>query len=317
MIRSLFDDFSFLFKKMKLNSCETYVEMLSNPEKVLIELFEKYGIDQMIDPNEFQTIVGSYKCIHIINVFLIGDLLLRQLYLIISERVISHDDIVDWRVISLAHDIGYTYEYSSTIPYTESLDYFCIENNLMNFFNVLSCKYLFNRKSYYKYYEYKVSKFKLKDHGIIGGLLFFNKYNMNQFNLSIIDISFIIATHNMFISKEETKEEYLSYGLDELVPCCMEFKKLPTANSKYGVLYIALCLFDTTEPVNMYNYINVKQNVDLLKELSYYIQNERFIIESNNVKIIDDIFLRINDICEWLNVKMIRVNKTQIVIELV
>lgn len=131
-----------------------------------------------------------------------------------------------------------------------------------------------------RYYEYVLDTRKNQDHGILGGVLFFDKmcrnfrektsgcstivngvYNKTDSNLMWCDstldaaayISDAIISHNLWTCRatDPVADEYRRYGLYELI-ISSDQERISFSHPATNPLVFLLCLFDTLEPVKRF-----------------------------------------------------------------
>lgn len=139
----------------------------------------------------------------------------------------------------------------------------------------------YSKKLIENYYRYAHDEFRNRDHGIIGGALFYDKivriFNEKtsglepdsagkypvkdsdhlSWNRSILDaaayISDAIMAHNLWTCspESETAKKYKEYKLDELIISSDE-KKISISRPESNPLLFLLCFLDTIEPIKRF-----------------------------------------------------------------
>lgn len=286
----------------------SYDEVLRNPRKVLLNLLNKYRFSNTIDISTICYKLPLNRIRHIINLFLSRDFLFSKLYQIEFPESVTEDTLFDWDFLALAHDLAYIYEtdkFSSEINTIEDL------YNKLNINTFLFCRdndLFYTASTYTNYFRYKCKKFGVCDHGIVAGALLYNDYERAENGLkqlSIFNLAYVIASHNIYIADISDVDLYKEYALAQLIPNSPNFMRLPTKHNKYAYYYLCLCMLDILEPINAFDLREEKKQFDLLSDLSYEINNYGMIITSSCSSHIEYILKRIHDISVWMNVEMI------------
>lgn len=285
---------------------------------------------------------------HTVSLFLLGILLFDELNLDIN-KVPSYDAdrfktfIYYWSKICLYHDIGYIYEYKSTknrcfLRKMSTLDKFINNYNIKyNITDINESKELIKQ-----YYYYRTQKHKTMDHGIVGGIILYDKalkqisghrqiYESCKKGLGYfgdfrkIDscaemrmeyISMSIIKHNMwFAENEEDKKTYRRLNLDELIPLENNVHRYQLSND---VILFILCLTDSIEPVKRFekehSNCNIQELCELLKNIYISCNNQIITLTIINSKFAKKYCQSIKSLESWLEIEteMVCENKIQI-----
>lgn len=300
----------------------------------IIDYFKNGGKTRVIDECFKE---GNERSLHTISTFFLG-LIIEPLLIInrnnLNIKLIQDEEpdfIYFWFLLCLYHDFGYFIEYHKEkySPKAYSLDCICKELNIEA--NLLKTKYKLNftKSTIKKYYSLCRNKYGFINHGIIGGLLLFDRlkknYEINKKEASAIGIEvenddFIynklhwakkhenyytivadtVISHNIWFSTDnETNLLYYKNKLENLIITNKEQRK-SIINSLLGLL--SLC--DTIEPIKSFSQyepecILSKLSIDIL-EVERKIQ----------IKVLDNCinfkpwFKKIKDLEKWLKVKV-------------
>jgi hypothetical protein len=139
-----------------------------------------------------------------------------------------------------------------------------------------------------KYFIYRKQKWKVVDHGILGGILlydrlikirrakkkenednlFWGKKLENQYKLAANAISI----HNIWLPKADTKKEYKKYNLNEIIDFTkIKFKDFP--------FFYILGIVDTIEPLKTYKDCGFDDNY-ILKNIGIEFSNKSVFISN-------------------------------------
>jgi len=168
-----------------------------------------------------------------------------------------------WFLIALFHDNAYQMEDKNALEDLASIadvqKYFSIDHLLFNEKIESNCQYLLDSRE--AYFNYRKSVWKVVDHGILGGLLLYDrlvkirrekkrKNEGNHFWGKNLEQQYLLAAcaislHNIWLPQKGMEEVYQNYGLDNL----LSFKKIKF--SDFPLFYI-LGIVDTIEPLKTY-----------------------------------------------------------------
>lgn len=223
-----------------------------------VQVFNSCGIntDELRLPN------------HICSVFFLGLILYYNTSLHKKYRLENNDPGYStfpfiWFLIALFHDNAYQMEDENMLKDITTIDdlkqHFSIEHLLLDK-KFSKCEELIKSRS--KYFSYRKNEWKVVDHGILGGILlydrlvkirrekkqhnednlFWGKKLENQYKLAANAISI----HNIWLpSTPDKKALYQKYELSELI----EFNKI---RFKDFPLFYILAVVDTIEPLKSY-----------------------------------------------------------------
>ncbi|RXM44175.1 hypothetical protein [Flavobacterium sp. YO64] len=179
-----------------------------------------------------------------------------------------------WFLTALFHDNAYQMEKKDqltdihTLP--QLLDHFSIEHNLFEA-KFSRCSRLASVRE--KYFYFRKDRFKVVDHGLLGGILlydrlikirrrkriagedslFWGKKLENQYKLAASAISL----HNIWVQDEKTIEQY---DLTEFI----DFEKIKL---KDFPLFYLLAIVDTLEPIKIFENSGISE-IDILKSIN-------------------------------------------------
>ena len=286
------------------------------------------------------------KDIHTVNLFLLG-LHLKNIILSSSSIIKEHFEYI-WFLTCLYHDVACVIENNRNNKYFDIGNYLDL-NFYLGKYNVIHNVYNHNWKNikYLNYSQYLIKnyfKYRLEhmnciDHGIIGGYLLYdglmknydskfdetNKENYNKFHTGGLewDIEHLelyaiaahaIIEHNIwFAIKEDDKNNYKKYGLDELI--CDE-----QLNIEKSPLLFYLGLLDSIEPLKLI--ANKESSAsDILRLISIEVKNKHIHIKyDDNLKKgnyidFDKWIENIASTIKWLDVRVETKNKNEILIK--
>ena len=355
------------------NSPESYyynyrfsVNPINSPSKsyqFIEEYFTKGAKERAFDKKYINEIKRNGKNFHTVSIYFLG-ILLQPLFDNKIETVLNklNDNFANrmnykfaytWFLTSLYHDTAWIIEDKRNYDVFQNCstrylsDYvnkkFEIEYNLFQhkWINNKSIKY--SEQLVYNYLHYSVSERKRIDHGILGGLLLFDRLNKNyienweeycignpliEHNNRIsfdnfeykgvswkrehIDhfgyVSNAIISHNIWTSLDN--ELYRRYSLDELTE-----KKYNKLKIEDDPLIFLLALVDTIEPTKYFNMVNTKlvlESVSIDVDVELKIIN---IIVNDKILNYSDWFKKIKTLDKWLNID-IKQYKNQMTINL-
>lgn len=204
---------------------------------------------------------------HISSVFFLGICLYEKTSL--NKRYpLGHNDPgystfpFIWFLIALFHDNAYQIEIDKELPHVKNLNqlyqHYSISNSIIDK-KITKCPKLSNSRE--KYFKYILQERKHIDHGILGGILLFdrlckireekkavNEDNLfwgrkliNQYSLA----ANAITLHNIWLPKDYQKDLYNKYGLGDLC-------NIDPINFKEFPLFYILGIVDSIEPLKAY-----------------------------------------------------------------
>lgn len=349
-----------------------YIKPISNSNKAwtFIEEYFKAGAKEevLIDDN-IKKLKRKGKNTHTVVMYFLGilsrNLFEKKIEKQLDKLLIEHNSEFNyryeytWFLTCLFHDYAWIHENKNFINKDYLNHNFCFKESLLTEFDI---KYnLFNHEikkgndfethydeeiiKKYFYYRYKNNKL---DHGIIGGMLLFdrlkknykekwneyrkdNKEENNYFNSNYtydydcfelkgktwrrdhLDhyayISDCIISHNIWFGKGKYIPKYKNYGLDELIESNAE--KVSINNNP---LLFMLGIIDTIEPIKFFEKFNPKE---VLKNISIVIRNNEinirvFPIEPDSSKFnYYKWFKKIKSMEDWLDLS-ININQTKL-----
>lgn len=220
-----------------------------------------------------------------------------------------------WMLICLFHDLGYVVENGLALLKKNEFD------DLMKMFPKRP-KYipkLFNKTLLKNYNKFRLCRFGVNDHGIVGGIKlykdlcglrevkekedsshFWGKSLENDFCLA----AWTIACHNVFMAKKGNQNEkcYTCINLSSLI----YNNQSREINLKDHSLLFLFCLIDTIES------LKIIHNFNLLKIISLEISTQSIIIDYSNLCQVmkEEWEKKLKDLNEWLtNVKSSNLGK--------
>ncbi len=271
-------------------------EILENPfttsadyNEFILKYFQRGGKEQVFD-NDGIFINNLRLPNHICSVFFLGILINYQTAFHEKNSLTTNDPGYStfpfiWFLIALFHDNAYQMEDETKLKHINNLEnlltHFRIDNNLFEK-KVKKCKNLLDVRC--RYFLFRKEKFGVVDHGILGGLLLYdrlvkirslkktqNKDNLfwgiklvNQYKLAANAISI----HNIWIQPNDICKEYNLEELINFVP--VKFKDFP--------LFYILGIVDTIEPLKLFN---KNRNLDD----KYILDNVKYSFAKNSMKI--------------------------------
>lgn len=238
-----------------------------------------------------------------------------------------------WLMTSLNHDIGYTSSYimRGDLNYQKKFKYYLLSNNYnnvpilnnfdKNYPNCMAYSYqeIINYDRYSRDYHKMDDDGRRLDHGILGGMILFNKlikiikeskFSQNHIDPLIIKASALtVAQHNIYkSSNKEHDKKYIDCGLNRLVST-LDFM----IEQSYSLLLL-LSLVDTIECVKKYskkeNEKNSMQTITVLKNIMVEVSKNEIIIDytslskrekqkRNNDYICRNVIRNIMDLKHW------------------
>lgn len=169
-----------------------------------------------------------------------------------------------WFLIALFHDNAYQMEDENCLKDLSSINdlqkHFEINHYLFKEGIESNCKLLLDSRE--AYFNYRKSVWKVVDHGILGGILLYDrlvkirrekkqKNEDNYFWGKNLESQYLLAgcaisLHNIWLPQKGMEEVYQRYGLDNL----LTFRKIKFLD--FPLFYI-LGIVDTLEPLKTYN----------------------------------------------------------------
>lgn len=252
---------------------------------------------------------------HICSVFFLGILLynktsFKQRYDLGSNDPDYKSFPFIWFLIALFHDNAYYYEDKTKLINISSLDdlikEFDIDYSLFER-KFSQCKPLLESRE--NYFLFKKKKYQVVDHGILAGLLLFDKlvkireekkkiHEEDRFWGAKLESQYetaanAISIHNIWLQSEGTCKEFQLQHLLDFKP--VKFDDFP--------LFYILGIVDTIEPLKAFQESNHTDE--------YILKNLCFEFESNSLKVSNhpdsklkfkEILKRIVDLIDWLDV---------------
>lgn len=288
--RSLYDLFNIELSELGLSKEYSDISNFISDDKKCLDFIKLLLNDALYDDFN-QHKLAKDRAKHSVITFLLGQVLknFSGIYYEFSDVVNFFDSVLNqkiWMYVSLYHDYGYFSEYvrrdmenyDSIVKYNLfANNYNKDELNTLNNFNVeyprvLHYTYdeIMNYDKYARLYHKSHNSNEKSDHGILGGILVFDKLvkkqlnndiNNKDWNLVLIKaVCLTIAQHNIFKSNKKDRDKlYLKYNLNRLTS---------DSTLKIGIetpLLLFLSLVDTIECVKKFgkaknpdNYLEVK-----------------------------------------------------------
>jgi hypothetical protein len=234
-----------------------------------------------------------------------------------------------WFLACLFHDFGFTIENDSMAinginNLSDLKKKYSIDNCLLHSNPKEVNQTLFNEIE--NYFNYRINERKVIDHGIFAGLYFFDrlikirnkKIQQNDTTLfwgkeleeQYAQIAAAIATHNIWLPKNDQLDIYKKHQLHELIN---KFK--PISFNDFPILYI-LGIVDTIDPIKIYMREGFKPN-EILTHLEFDFYENIVKIKNGNKSNLN--FQKMTDSVKglnyWLNVG-IKFNKNELKLEL-
>ncbi|WP_131537573.1 hypothetical protein [Pedobacter nototheniae] len=225
-----------------------------------VNLFEKSGIDvnDLRLPN------------HINSVFFLGILFFYQTNIHTKyDRGTNHLGYQNfpfiWFLIALFHDNAYAMEAKDKLTNINTLEdlkaHFDIEYDLFAKKIGSKCGHLLQSRK--NYFNYRKKHFKVIDHGLLGGMLLYDKLikvrrakkKENEHTLfwgrrlehHYKQAADAISLHNIYIAQKRYEALYEKYELQELISC-------PEVKLSDFPLFYLLGIIDTLDPLKTFNY---------------------------------------------------------------
>lgn len=358
---NLYDAFKSIYKQRKIwdyyctasQGILTEDLWLHDPKK-FIEINLKEGSKEYsgLLKENFTEILNDERALHTVSIFFLG-LHIYENSAIIKEKIdtklselrkkvgccISIKFNYYWFLICFYHDIAYQYEEpvfdvknpntNITIKQKNELPKDLILN-VPPYNNAVPELY---KTVLYNYYRYRASHGK-NDHGIFGGLLFFNdmkkKYeayreelnnptepfekNSVRWSKNILEevhgyVAWVIMAHNIWFlfpddpDYERIKIEYRKYELHEL----MLDQRNPVVTLENPFLYL-LCIVDTVDPVK--NLYDQKNMIGALSNIHIKVDHSELTLTINKgiIRDCDKYKKGVNDLKKWVDLKQFKVS---------
>lgn len=306
-------------------SCFTY-DMLSNSEqcrRFICQMIMKGGKDdhylfkciEKLDPIRFQHIVSCFLggFIFYSGFPCIRDSIKKTLDKLLSsgkkkEKEEKNEKEIDnkrfayiWFLICLFHDLGYAIE-NDGIALPEK-----IINSLPN--RPLYIPKIYSKRNINRYKKYRECRWKVKDHGIYGGEIFFfemcelrkkkEKENSDLYWGKKMEkiyayAAWIIQCHNIFYIKKGDENEccYEHYKLDSFV---VDSVSRHILWKKHSLLFL-FCLIDTIEPIKVSGKTDILDKVKVEYNSSMITLDLSALENNDKTKYLN----KINDLNNWL-----------------
>lgn len=284
------------------------------------------------------------RCQHSVSVFFLGILLSEIVLDKVKKDSMKPDFRYLWFISSLYHDYSYLIEEDKKKYPPENL--LTLESIYKRFevkYKVLNEEKLsiFDKGIIESYYDYRIKKCQMVDHGIIGGILLYDRLRKNydlayrkqlesdpitfqehfmynnllwsscQFEY-FAEIAETIIAHNIwFCTKQEDKEKYIESNLESLIIGNDSKKKHQVKKSPFLFLLI---LADSLEPLKIKDF-NAHETRHVLKNIFIELSKKKIVIEVNkDVLEYNSWFKNIKDLETWMQVK-IEVSDNKLTIE--
>ena len=234
-----------------------------------------------------------------------------------------------WFLTCLFHDFGFTLENDpKTIKGVSNLNdlkrRYNIQNALLDHEPILVNQILFQNIE--NYFNYRLLESQKIDHGILGGIYFFDRLTkirqersrnfdetlfwgeelVEQYGLA----ANAIATHNIWLPKEDDVEKYKKYNLHSLVN---DFT--PISFNNFPLLYI-LGIVDTIDPIKAYSGYNLPPD-EILRNINLNFEEDEFHIKNGESSRLDfnEILKRVDNLNGWLDLD-IQSSKNEVILRL-
>lgn len=277
----------------------------------------KGAVLELIDIGEKEI----FKSAHTNSIFFIGILIykntiFKRKYFLKMNNDGYYEFPFIWFLVCLFHDFAMQLENSGellkrivdidTLNKTYSIKHKLLEKRVTGV-----SKLLF---SYIRqYFHFRRFSHKKIDHGILGGLYFYDRLESNriikelennselywgkEISKRYAQAAAVIATHNIWFPTENTASDYISFGMMGLI-------NAKPISLKQSPLLFLLGLVDTIDPIKTYD---SEFDVDyIVKNLLLDFNSNEMIIEKNvNSKLdFDKIVIKSNSLKNWLNVEI-------------
>lgn len=319
-----------------------------NDENTAWDFIEKYYkvgeknavFDKFIDKSKLRNR-------HTVSVFFLGIILSETILGKAYKESLKPDFRYLWFISSLYHDYSYLIEWDKKkYPISKFKNIASINTHFDIKYNILddSNAKIFNNQIVKSYFKYKLQEFKELDHGIIGGILLYDRMRKNyeiayqrhnDLHLNAIkevfefkgllwsecqydyfaQVADTIIAHNMwFCTNPINQPTYKKYSLDELIikDKTDEIKKYRRDENPFLFL---LVIADSLEPIKRKEFEKYSSH-ELLEKIKIETSKDTIIVEVLDKKL-DYLkwFGSIKGIEEWMQVKVeIDMNKLTIFI---
>jgi hypothetical protein len=287
------------------DKCKNLIsEILTKGDKTSIDIYKDWF--DKIPKDRFN---------HIISVFLLGYILYNNILLIRNNVERFLNDLPNpngegpetrfsylWMLISLFHDLGYALEYNASAKISNF--------NLRKF--PLRPRYIpaiYSKNTLEKYKKYRKCKFKVRDHGIYGGVSFYlqmcklrrdkdknccGPLDWNEKLEKFFECAaWTIVCHNIFYVNKKSADFYCykHFKLESLIK-----DKARIITLKDSPMLFLFSLVDSIEPLKVLQRTNYLKDIQIDFKEKYFVIN----IESLPCKIREEYRNRIKGLNDWL-----------------
>lgn len=255
---------------------------------------------------------------HICSVFLLGTLFYNKISIFKTYNPKNSPSDYStfpfiWFLIALFHDNAYQMEGENKLENISTLEdlvnHFDIEHSLFDR-KFSKCKQLLDCRK--NYFEFRKKKYQVVDHGILGGMLLFDRLVKirrekrkskedtlfwgikleNQYKMA----SNAISIHNIWLQNEMTCKKYKLDTLIGFTP--IKFCDFP--------LFYILGIVDTIEPLKTYKDDNIS-DLDILKSINFEFGKKYLkVSESNDSKVdFSKLIHKAKSLQGWLDVEIL------------
>jgi hypothetical protein len=294
----------------------------------------------------------SSRHLHSVSAFFLGILLKETLFpglLTSSERtdrdMQEPDFLYYWFLTCLYHDMGYVIEFDRVNYPPRELDLDSLVSKIkerlqiscssFNLFDEGVCGSIYQIDTIKRYYDYcrKNSHINTINHGIVGGLLLYNRLNenyqqvvpdaeieykregklfspddfyFNNLHYSICHkeyykkVASVIVDHNIWLADEKTREEYGAADLSELV-------RDPLSIKEHEFLFL-LALVDIIEPIKLFYQHSPACILDSITIDVDPTKRSLSLVVSNTCIMTNDWFKKIEGLKTWFAITEIKRN---------
>lgn len=348
----------------KKNKCRKNISLSSffcYPKNFIINLFKEGRKDSLVSGTDLN--IDDFRAAHSVSAFLFGAVLAKEFFdgafsaINLDYNKSSKYDpkrsfefSYVWLLTSLYHDFGYSLEKNNVLAgklYKCSLNkYEYIQGNKKLYLPNSTQEIVFpirTAKTINRYFMYRLCKNQIAgkiDHGIAGGMYFFNNiienyitsfgkrkeessvelsnfdYKDKWFHVEQLPIFAYIAdciiNHNIWKAGENTKEEYAKFELDSLIR-----EKYEKVNFKKNPLLFVLAVADSLEPYKLFKSTGDRYNS---KDALEIFENINVVVGCDNVTIkvseehSEKLGRTIKGMTEWIDIEYRRHNEEHIII---